>query len=191
MKVSKDHSIAFAWVGMVGVAAFITVWLCAENADAAWQFGVNTLSEFGISDTDAKLYFNFGCMITGILVAVFGVGRTLYAKNAGHIAGGVFLFFGGIALALVGFFTMDDGNIHNFVAIAAALFIFLAMIAVAAGNWVANRHIFAGVGIVIVCLLIAMYFAYDVAELEGYGIILAMIWFVVESVNMIISRRKI
>jgi len=190
MKASKDRSIAFAWAGMIGVAAFIIAWMCAEAVDTAWQFGINTLSEFGVSDTDASLYFNYGCMITGILVAVFGVGRAVYAKNVGHSLGGVLLVFGGASLALVGVYTMDDGDLHKFVAVCAALFIFLSMIAIAAGNWSANRKILAGIGIVFVFLLIAMCMAYDIAKLEAYGIILAMIWFLLESVNMILSSRK-
>jgi len=190
MKTSKDRSIAFAWFGMIGVAVFIMVWLCAAAADTTWQFGTNTLSEFGVSKTDASLYFNYGCMITGILVAAFGAGRALYAKNIGHSAGGVLLVLGGAALALVGVYTMDDGDIHKYVAVSAALFIFLSMIAMAAGNWYANRKALAGIGIVFVFLLIAMCMSYEVAKLEAYGIIIAMIWFLLESVNMIVSCRK-
>ncbi|MCL2295841.1 MAG: DUF998 domain-containing protein [Methanomassiliicoccaceae archaeon] len=191
MKVSKDRSIAFAWTGMLGVAVFIIAWLCADAIDTAWQFGVNTLSEFGISDTDASLYFNYGCcLIAGLLVAVFGVGRAACGKNVGHTAGGIFLFLGGVALILVGFFTMDDDVAHKTVAASAALFILLSMIAIAAGNWTADRKIFAGVGIVFIFVLIAMAIAYDLAELEAYGIILAMIWLLLESMNMILSSRK-
>ncbi|AIZ57187.1 hypothetical protein Mpt1_c13250 [Candidatus Methanoplasma termitum] len=190
MKVSKDRSIAFAWFGFIGVAAFIIAWICADSIDTAWQFGVNNLSDLGVSDTDAKLYFNYGCIIAGILLAIMGVGRVAYAKNAGHIAGGVLIVFGSVAFALVGWFTADDGDLHKFIATCAALFIFLAMIAVAAGNWAADRKIFAGVSIIIVFLLAAMFFAYDTAGLEAYGIILAGIWFITESVNMIVSSRK-
>jgi len=190
MKTSKDRSIAFAWFGMAGVAVFIITWMCAEAVDTAWQFGTNTLSEFGVSDTDASLYFNYGCKIAGILVAIFGLGRAAYAKNFGHITGGVLLIFGGAALALVGVYTLDEQTLHNFVASAAAMFIFVSMMAIAAGNWAANRKFLAGIGIVFVLMLTAMFFAFDIAMLEAYGIILAIIWFLLESVNMIISSRK-
>jgi hypothetical membrane protein len=175
---------------MIGVAVFITAWVCAASVDTAWQFGVNTLSEFGISDTAASLYFNYGCMLTGLLIMIFGLGRALNAANWGHIAGGALIVFGGAFLALVGVYTMDEGNVHYFVAISAALFISLGMAAVAIGNWSADKKIFAGVGIVSVCLFIIMVFALDVAEIEAYGIILAMVWFLTESVNMILSGKK-
>jgi len=190
MKVSKDRSIAFAWFGFIGVAAFIIAWVSADAIDTVWQFGINNISDLGVSDTDAKLYFNYGCIIAGILLVIMGIGRAVYAKNAGHTAGGVLIIFGSIALALVGWFTADDGDLHTFVAVFAALLIFLAMIAIAAGNWAAGRKVFAGVSIIIVFLVTAMLFAYDIAGLEAYGIILAMIWFLVESVNMIYSSKK-
>jgi len=191
MKFKNDHSVAFSWLGMIGVAVFLIAWATAASVDAAWQFGVNTLSEFGVSDTDASLYFNYGCcMLTGILIAAFGLGRALYARNAGHTAGGAFLIVGGVFLALVGIFTMDDMDAHRFVAVSTALFMFCGIIAVAAGNWVADKKLFAGIGIIITCVLIAMAMAFDVAELEAYGIILAMIWFLSESVNMILCRKN-
>jgi hypothetical membrane protein len=189
MKVSKKQGTAFAWFGMVGVAVFIFVWLSASSIDASWQFGVNTLSEFGVSKTDARYYFNFGCMITGALVIIFGYGRAKYANNAGHVVCGILLALGGVLLALVGVFTMDS-DWHKIIAVLAALLLFMAIIAGAAGNWVEGRKIFAGVGIVIVFMLSAMCVAYDIPEFEAYGIILAMIWLLTESVNMLFSERK-
>jgi hypothetical membrane protein len=176
---------------MIGVAVFIFAWVCAASIDTAWQFGVNTLSEFGISDTDASLYFNYGCcMITGALVAAFGIGRAAYAKNKGHAAGGTLIALGGAFLILVGLFTMDSGDVHVMIAVSMAAFLFFGIAATAVGNWNADRKVFAGVGIIVACLLVAMAVAFDVAGLEAYGIILAMIWLLSESVNMILCRKN-
>jgi hypothetical membrane protein len=188
----KDHSAVFAWLGLIAVVIFAIAWICAASLEPGWHFGVNTLSEFGISDTAAKYYFNYGCMITGILVTIFGAGRTGSAKNLGQAVGGALLFSGGIALALIGVYTMDPStyDVHTLLAATMAAFFFGAMIAIAFGNWYANRKIFAGVGIVVTFCLVPMMFALDLAAFEGYGIILAMIWLIAESVNMIISSRK-
>jgi len=190
MNVSKDHSIAFAWVGMIAVIAFLIAWAGAAAADTAWQFGVNNLSDFGVSDTDAKLYFNYGCIITGILLLCWGLGRIAFVKSPGHVAGGVLIAFGSIGLIGVGMFNSDTGDWHLFFAVTAGLFFFLAIAAVAVGNWMADRKVFAGIGLVITIMLFAMFLAYDIAMLEAYGIILAMIWVLVESTNMILSHRK-
>ena len=190
MKVSKDRSIAFAWFGFIGVAAFAIALICAEAIDTTWQFGVNYLSDLGISETDASSYFNTGCLIAGILLAVFGIGRAAFPKNAGHIAGGVLIVFGSIAFALIGVYTSDTGDTHTFLAYTAVLFVFMAIVAVTVGNWIADRKVFAGVGVIVVLMLAAMALAYDAPKFEAYGIVLAMIWFVVEGINMIISSEK-
>jgi hypothetical membrane protein len=174
---------------MIGVAVFVIAWVCAASVDTAWQFGVNNLSEFGISDTDARLYFNYGCILAGIIVAIFGAGRALNTENAGHTAGGAFIAVGGVFLALIGVFTMDS-SLHNLVAVSAALFILMGIVAVTAGNWAADRKIIAGAGIVFVVFLSVMLLVFDVAELEAYGIILALVWFLIESVNMILLGKK-
>jgi hypothetical membrane protein len=176
---------------MIGVAAFIFAWVCAASIDTAWQFGVNTLSEFGISDTDASLYFNYGCcMITGAFIVAFGIGRAACAKNKGHAAGGTLLAVGGVFLALVGWFTMDAWDTHRLVAVSMAALMFFGIVAVSAGNWAADRKVFAGVGVIVAFMLATMSIAFDVAELEAYGIILAMIWLLSESVNMILCRKN-
>ncbi|MDR1404175.1 MAG: DUF998 domain-containing protein [Candidatus Methanoplasma sp.] len=190
MKVQKDHSVAFSWFGIIAVATFIISWICAASIDTAWEFGVNVLSEFGISDTDARFYFNYGCIIAGALVIVFGFGHIATAKNAGHTVGGAFLAAGGIMLLLIGLITMDSHDPHYFVAVSAALFVFCSVVAVAAGNWAAGQKMFAGIGICVSLTVAAMVFVYSVAEIGAYGIILGMIWLLAESVRMIVSGRK-
>jgi len=191
MKVSKDHSSAFAWAGILGAAVFIIMLAYLGSANNGWQFGSSVLCKTDFSGTNTDLLFKCGCMLTGILLVIFGIGRAIYAKNVGHAAGGVFLVISGITLAFVGIFTLKDMNDwHYFVSVSAALFMLLAVIAIAAGNWVANRKVFAGIGVVFVFMAVAMFFAYDLANLESYGFILAIIWVVMESVNMIASSGK-
>jgi hypothetical membrane protein len=193
MKLSNDYSAMFAWLGLVGVVVFAIAWICAASLDASWQFAVNNLSEFGISDTAAKYYFNYGCVITGILVTLFGAGRTIFAKNLGHAVGGALLFSGGIALAFVGVYTMDPAtnDIHVLLAITAAAFFFGAIVAATFGNWYSDKKIFAGIGIIVILCLIPMIFFLEIAALEAYGIILVMIWIAAECLNLIISSKKV
>jgi hypothetical membrane protein len=191
MKGSKDHSAAFAWVGLIAIVVFLFAWICADAIDAAWVFAVNTISELGVSETDASLYFNYGCRFTGILLVIFGAGRAIYSKNAGHTAEGVLIIIGGAALALVGVYTMDgDDQSHLFVSVAAALFMYLAIIASAAGSWVKGNKMFAGLSIIISLVLFAMFFAYDLAKLEAYGIILVMVWMLANCIDIIVTKRK-
>ena len=66
----------------------------------------------------------------------------------------------------------------------------MGMIAVGAGNWFSDQKMFGGITVIFACMFVAMFFAYDVAKIEAYGIILAMIWFLIESVRMIMTAKK-
>jgi hypothetical membrane protein len=151
---------------------------------------VDTLSGFGVSETDASFYFNYGCIITGVLLAVFGAGIGLYSKHIGYCVGGTLLFAGGILFALVGVYTQDVGDLHAAVAIGGALCIFAGMISVTVANWVSGRKVFAGFGIVAACVVLFAAFALPLAGLEAYGILAGMIWILAECVNIILRRKN-
>lgn len=190
MKFLNCRSIAFFWFGILAVAVFGISWVGATIIDDSWVFGVNTLSEFGISDTNAKYYFNGGCLITGALVAVFGFGHSVARKNPGYTAGGIFMVIGGVFLALIGIITMNAGAAHGYVAVLAAVYLLLSMISVGVGSWISDNKLFAGITLVFVFILVAMSLVYNLAELEGYGIILAIVWFILESIRMMIFDGK-
>jgi len=193
MTKTKDHNVSFAWLGILGIVTFVISWICAIAMDPSWTFAENTLSEFGISDTDAQYFFNYGCcLISGALIVLFGFGNVIGAKNSGYQAGGILIMIAGALLALVGIVTMDvgNGNLHDYVAGTMALFLLLSIIALAAANWVADRKMLSGISIVIVFVLVAMMLNYTVAEVEAYGVILIAIWILMESVRMIMTSGK-
>lgn len=176
MKVKKDHSVAFAWFGLIAIAAFIIAWMGAAALDPAWEFGVDELSDLGVSETDAQYYFNYGCIITGALIALFGIGNALYHRNYGETVGGCFLVLGGIFMALIGIFTSDSPDMHKFVTIVMFTFLLCAVISNIASDWHENRMIFAGLSIVLIFVAIGLYLFYEFAAFEAWGVILLMIW---------------
>jgi len=189
----KNHNVAFSWFGVLGVAVFLICWVAATVADPSWEFATNTLSEFGISDTDAAYFFNYGCCIlTGALLAIFGVGNVLTAKNNGYLVGGLLLIVGSAFLALVGIVTMNYGNgdPHDVIATSMAAILVFSVAAFAIGNWNADRKIVAGTSMVIVIIIICMAIEYSAAELEAYGIILMFAWIIIECMRMITTKRK-
>ena len=192
MNDTKTHNVAFAWFGIFAVAVFAITWICAAALDSTWVFGEDMISKLGISNTDASLYFKYGCILTGAFAMIFGIGNTLYAKNAGHASGGIFMIMAGLFLALVGIITMDvgNGNLHNFVAITMAIFILCAAISFAAGNWYEHHELYAGVPIIIICIIIGLSIGYNNATAEGWAVILALLWICVESIRMIATTEK-
>ncbi|MGI6472733.1 MAG: DUF998 domain-containing protein [Candidatus Methanomethylophilaceae archaeon] len=97
----------------IGILFFAVCWIAGALIDRSWIFGVNTMSELGISDTFAKYLFFAGCVVTGVCISLYGYmeGReteTVLKKYAfcALIPAGVFLIG-------VGVFTMDYGILHS------------------------------------------------------------------------------
>ena len=133
---AKKHAAAFGWFGICAGVAFCFMWLACYGADSSWEWGTNALSDFGVSDTDAATYFEWGCVISAILLAFFGVGEALNDKRkSGYLAEGILLALAGICLIFVGFYDSDyeGGDIHEFFAVLAA-----TLFAFAAASWAAQ-----------------------------------------------------
>lgn len=187
----KNHSVAFAWFGIIAAFAFAVVWIGAAAIESSWTFGDAAISDLGTGDSDASLFFNVGCIITGALVAIFGI-REMINDNDAYVIGGILFIIAGVLLALVGVIPSDYGNgdLHNFIATTMGIVALGAVIAISAGNWYAHREYFAGISIVIIGLLIATYFAESFESFEAWAVILALVWITIESGRMIAFNKK-
>ena len=74
MNVSYRHPGPFAVIGLIAAFALAIVISVAINGDSTWVYGENMLSDLGVSDVQLTAdLFNYGCLIIGILVFVFGL----------------------------------------------------------------------------------------------------------------------
>ena len=181
-------------LGLSIVIVFAIFWALSTQLDPSWKFAVNTLSEFGISGTLAEYTFNYGCcVLCGTLMTLFAIGNLRKATNRGYRMGSILLIIGGILLAFVGIVTMDvgDGTPHDIVAQSMTLFLVLSAVAFAFGNWKTGNKIVTGIVLAMVCMIISMVINFTVAQLEAYGIILIMIWILVESMRIFSPRKAI
>ena len=69
-----------AAIGLVGIIIFSICWICAVILDGTWVFGENMVSDLGVSDTDAKYFFNYGCIAAGIIIYVYGILTAYFNK---------------------------------------------------------------------------------------------------------------
>lgn len=185
----KNHNVLFAWFGILAVAVFSVAWMCAAAVDPSWVFGKNMISEFGISDTNAKYLFNYGCMVTGALTVVFGLGYIIRTKCNKNKIIGVIIATGGVFLALVGVFTMDtgSGSLHSLVAVLMAFFIACAVIASAAKDWRSGREMFTGITVALVTIIIITLITCEFPMFEACAAIAVLIWLTLESVKIILD----
>jgi hypothetical protein len=120
MKFVKDLNILIGIAGLLAAIVFAVCWYTAAVSDTTWMFGTNYLSDLGVSDyRNAELFFNAGCLITGVLFVLFGAGLLISKKDELTTAAGVVAVISGICVSLIGIVTEDAGAAHSYIAYAA------------------------------------------------------------------------
>lgn len=191
MKAFKRNTAPFAVVGIVAAILFAMVWLVAAVNDPNWVLGVNTLSDMGVSDVQLTAdLFMYGCIITGLLVFVFGLGKASNEYGSSR-ASGIMTAIAGVFLVLVGLYNKDfgNGNIHDTVAILFFLFLALAAMASVHGDWTEGKRINGAIGAILIMIVIGVAVGKPLAFVETVAVLCGLIWIISESVKMILNIR--
>ena len=123
MNVSYRHPGPFAAIGLLAAFAFAVIFAVAANADSSWIYGESMISDLGVSDVQLSAdLFNYGCLIVGVLLFVFGVGKAACEFGCNR-ASGCMLAIAAIFLILIGYIHSDfgNGNTHEAIAILLGL----------------------------------------------------------------------
>lgn len=106
--------------GIVGPLAALGLVFAATALDPSFRWDSNALSDLGVGP--AAAWFNGAVILGGLLTIPFALGlREALPRSAVTLVGSAIFVVGGIALALVGVFTLDAPALHA----AAALGYFL------------------------------------------------------------------
>ncbi len=189
----KTHSAAVGWVGIVAVAAFCIMWLACYQADSSWKWGVDAISEFGVSSTAAADYFVYGFVIAGALLAAFGIGKVQCSQRKyGYVIAGTLFAISGIALVLVGILTKDvaSGDYHTFFAWMLAVLFAVAVIVTVVQEYLDGNVLSVGVSMVLLFAAASFAILFEFEKFEVYAIILAMVWIILNSAVMIMNGIK-
>ncbi|MCQ2078989.1 MAG: DUF998 domain-containing protein [archaeon] len=188
----KNHSVAFGWVGIAAIAAFCIMWLACFQADGFWTWGVNSLSDFGVSATAAADYFNYGCIVCGVLFAIYGVGKIHYARATGYQVSGIMFVLAGICFVMVGIFTKDfhHGDYHYFFAVLSFIFFTAALLAGAIQQYYDGMVLPVGAAIIILLTVILMGMTFTFAEAEVWAAVAFLIWGIIDAGLLIATGIK-
>lgn len=192
MNATKHSPAPFAVVGIVAAAFFAVMWIVAAQGDASWVLGESTVSDLGISaNDDTANEFMYGCIITGILVIVFGAGKA-YCENGASTAAGLFIAAAGLFLALLGIFDKNYGNGDAHQAFAYLCFIFIAVGAVCSmfGDHAEGKKINAAITGALILIVVGAVVGKELAYYEAVATVCALLWLVSESVKMIFDLPK-
>lgn len=173
----------FVIAGFTTTILFAVVWIVASAINGEWIFGLNMVSDLGVSpEPAAQILFNYGCVLTGVAGGIFGFGLITEERGA-LFASGIFTMIGVFFLMGVGAIPESLGTPHSFCAAAFGGFSVLAMICSAIGDWRADRKYYALSSIVLLLVTVAFAIAYnkEFPMFEAVSIICILVWVFVQA----------
>lgn len=170
----------FVISGIAAVVLFFIVILLATDANPSWRIGIDTFSELGGAEMNSKEFFNYGSMVFGTLLAVFGIGNAIHGRYRPYRIGGILIAVAGISFAGVGIFPYDiNHDLHNIVTASLCIFAILSLIAFIIGHWIHKRTSLTVISVaVLIIVLASLFFGFSV--FEAFTISFMLFWILIE-----------
>lgn len=192
MNVSYRNPGPFAAIGFLAAFALAVIITVAINADVSWVYGESKLLDLGISDVDlTKNLFNYGRIIVGILIVVFGVGKA-YTENGCNCASGCFVAFAGVFLIIAGFMQANSGNSDTVEAAAlfTCIFQIVAMALSAVGDWKDGAKLNAALSSILILIIIGCLVGMNIEKVQVIAVACYIVWMIGVSAKMTFDSRK-
>lgn len=187
MKCCKTSGTVLGGIGLIAVLAFTLAWLFASQIDTSWVFGTDMLSDLGVSDTDAKYFFNYGCVIAGLLILVFGAYGATLDESVGHQIASILLIFAGAMLAGLGLFPQDS-DYHTPIAYALVVFAACSAVSMTASDWKVGHLVPGGIAVVLIAIALwAAVFEPVDGMVEAVAVICGLAWLAVQGCKFILE----
>lgn len=190
MNSRKIGPAGFGIAAVCGAFIFSVAWIVAACGDASWILGEDTLSMLGISDVQVSAdAFNYACIITGVLFAIFGFGKLGFEKGCNR-ASGAMIIIAGIALLGIGIFTKDfgNGNAHLIVAYLFFLFLALSVILSGIGDYKEKKTIPVAATVILFMISFGSIAFQSLAMIEAITVACALLWAVVQGLKLSMSK---
>ena len=183
----KSNTEKSSFTGLFGVAFFSICWLCAVVSDPSWTLGENMVSDLGVSDTNAAYFFNYGCIITGIILCAYGIMSAYYGNGTFEKISYVLIDAAGAALIGVGTFTEDTGCIHNISAYTVFILAALSAVIRMVLGFIRKRMISAVITAALIICTAVVAFVETFPFLEAFAIIILLIWIAVTCIDALVE----
>ena len=178
----------FAYLAFIMPVFFSIMWIMSATIDGHWTFGVNSLSDMGISENSVSAFlFNFACIFTGLFGAVIGLGSVFYGRKTIK-AGGILYVISMLFLSMVGVFTLHS-PLHFYVASSYGVFFALSVVVSSISDWKLSWYFYFDLVFIIGGLIVV--FTQVFALWEAVMVIAAMVWTLVIGYKMIIREETL
>ena len=161
---------------------FATMWILSATIDGKWTFGVNSLSDMGISENAVSAFlFNFGCIVAGlggfvISLATFAYGKK-FLRFGGIVAAASFLF-----LSLVGVFTLNTYEAHSFVASTFGVLLFISIVLSSISDYKVSWYLYFDIPFIVAVAAVVLTQPFPLWE--AITVISSLIWIMVLGYKM-------
>lgn len=161
--------------GIALVACFTATWAIAAVLDGGWVFGVNMISDLGVSTSFAHYVFGWGAILTGIFAALAGFAMSAMREGAVGKAPFLLLVFAGVMLMLVGIFNEHTAP-HLPSAVALFVAVWISMIILAVRDLLGGERLFGCLNAAFAVLNLILFVLTPLPLFEALGVIIFMLW---------------
>lgn len=192
MNVSYRNPGPFAAIGFLAAFALAVIITVAINADVSWVYGESKLSDLGTSDVDlTKNLFNYGRIIVGILIVVFGIGKA-YTEDGCNCASGCFTAFAAFFLIIAGIMQANSGNSDTaeIAVILVCIFQIVAVALSAVGDWKEGAKLNAALSSILILIIVGCLVGMNIEKVQLIAIACNIVWMLGASAKMTFDSRK-
>ena len=172
----------FAYLAFIMPVFFSVMWILSSTIDGGWTFGVNSLSDMGVSENAVSAsLFNIGCVVAGLGGFVISIGTFAYGRRTLRI-GGLIAAASFIFLSLVGIFTLQNYPIHSFVASTFGVLLFISVVLSSVSDLGVSWYLYFDILFIIAIAAVVLTQPFPVWE--AMTVIGSMVWILVLGYKM-------
>lgn len=191
MEEVKKSNVPFALAGLCGAFLFAVMWFVAAQADGSWIFSETLVCSLGESTScTASSVFQYGSILSGLLLAYLGMGKVLHSDWLNR-AGGILVVLAGFCLIIVGGFVLDsNADIHEIGYYLFMTFMAVGILLSLIGDFINGRNLCGAANAVIFIVMIASLFSMELEFVESWITLMTIVWMFTESVKLALTNPE-
>ena len=187
---NTDFSRTGPAAGCIAAIVFTTCWIISAFLWDDWTLGADSLSSIGASrEFPSAIIFNFGCLLTGILIIFPGLYLIEHENDMCRYSGYAALLCS-VPCAGMGIITEDYGIYHTITASLYSLFAVAFIATSAAGDYKEGKKIYTMIAIIMLPFCLLLSFVEPFGTFEPVGASFILFWTFIQSALLLKMNSK-